>query len=210
MKFTGDDFPKQNQNDSNSSHGSELTDTIVGEHPKQLLTVAEQRIKAMHRHDDGTPVQLHEVGANELFSGPSLEGKLGSNATGKTDADESWQQQMQQAQNAGGSSEKIQYERSSKQGGLTYGRETAKFDNAAFASQNKGQETLMMGCNCGLEWTVTGVSMKKDSSDSGPGAIKIEQYGSADGKAAGYNVSGPGGERQKYNVSGSQQKDYKG
>ena len=138
---------------------NEISDSVADEHPKQLLTVAEQQIKAMHQHGDGTPVQLHEVGANAMFSGPTLEGKInvGSNLKAKAEADESLQQ-----------------------------------------AQNKGQETFMMGCNCGLEWTVTGVSMKKDSSDSGPGAIKIEQYGSADGKAAGYNVSGP------------QQQDYKG
>ena len=142
---------------------NEISDSVAEEHPKQLLIVAEQRIRAMHQHGDGMPVQLHEVGATALFSGPTLESKIkiGSNTNAKTEADESLQQQMQQA-------------------------------------QNKGQETFLMGCNCGLEWTVTGVSMKKDSSDSGPGAIKIEQYGSADGKAAGYNVSS------------SQQQDYKG
>ena len=182
MKFTGDDFQAR----PGSNHGSDITGTIEKEHSKQLLIVAGQRIKAMHQHDDGTPVQLHEVSTDEFFSGTSLEGKIDIG------------------------SEKMQLERNSKPGGLTYGRDTTKFDNAAFASQTKGQETLMMGCNCGLEWTVTGVSMKKDSSDTGPGAIKIEQYGSADWKVAGYNVSGPGGERQKYNVPGPPQQDYKG
>ena len=211
MKFRNDDFHKK--------ENRELTDAVQEEHPKKLLTVAEQRIMAMHRHEDGTPVRLHELGASEIFTSSNLEGKLstlGNTARAKTETDESWQQQMQQAQNAGnsGGSEKIQYERNSKQGGgLTYGHESAKFDNVTFANQNKEQETFMMGCNCGLEWTVTGVSKRKDSDAPGAGtSVKVEQYGSPAGGAgsAGYNVSGAGGERQKYNVSGSQQQDYRG
>ena len=210
MKFRNDDFHKK--------ENRELADAVQEEHPKQLFTVAEQRIMAMHRHDDGTPVRLHELGASEIFISSNLEGKLGTlgnTARAKTEADESWQQQMQEAQNAGnaGSSEKIQYERNSKQGGgLTYGHETAKFDNVAFVNQNNGQETFMMGCNCGLEWTVTGQNTKGNNPNNPAATVKIEQYGSPAGGAgsAGYNVSGAGGERQKYNVSGSQQQDYRG
>ena len=65
---------------------------------------------------------------------------------------------------------------------------------------------MMMGCNCGAEWTVTGQSTKAQGAEG----VKIEQYGSASGGAAGYNVSsGTGGERIRYAASGSQQQEYK-
>ncbi len=215
MKFTNDDYPRPKK------HGNELTDAIEEGHPKGLITVAEQRIMATHHHDDGSPVKLHEMGANEIFTGPSLEGKLSfgsqnEKAVAKAEPADTWQQILQQQSQPQGSTEKIQYERNKNQGGgLTYGHETAKFDTAAFASQSKRQETFMMGCNCGVEWTVTGVRTKSDSSNPAAGAvaIKIEQYGSPAGGAgaAGYNVSsGSGSGPGEYKAGGGQKQEYKG
>ena len=212
MKFTNEDYPRAKR------QGSELTDTIEEEHPKGLITVAEQRIKAMHSHDDGTPVELHEMGASEIFLGQSLEGKLGfgsspgEKATVKAEPDDAWQQILQQQPQQQGSSEKIQYERNKNQNGsLTYGNETAKFDTAAFASQSKKQETLMMGCNCGQEWTVTGAGANSSNPAAGASTVKIEQYGSAAASgSAGYNVSGGSSGPGEYKASGASGQDYKG
>ncbi len=134
------------------------TDTIA-ENERFLLLAAEQQIMQQHSHRDGSPIMLHEIGADETIGGSQLEGKLDSIACKKS----------------GGSSD--------------YG--PAEFDSADFASQSK-KETLLMGCNCGAEWTVTGKSMSEGSP-----VVKVEQYVSAEGNSV------------KYGNSSSQQPQYK-
>ena len=191
MRFRNEDYPKRK---------NELSDTVSEEHPLHMAVVAEERIMAMHHHNDGSKVELHEVGSREFIQqsiSGSLEGKLGgsfefSNDTAKKEAENF-------------NAPKIEYERKTQGSQLQqlYGAQ----QSVTGASHH--QETVMMGCNCGAEWTVTGQSMKQADGHDG---IKIEQYGSAAGGAAGYNAaqSGAGGERIKYAASGGQQQDYKG
>ncbi len=211
MKFTNDDYSRSKKQEN------ELTDTIQEEHSHGLITVAEQRIKATHRHNDGTPVELHEMDASEIFLGQSLEGKLsfgssqGEKTTAKAEAADAWEQILQQQPQQPGSSERIQYERNENQGGLTYGHKTAKFDTAAFASQSNKQETLMLGCNCGQEWTVTRAGASSSNPAAGANTVKIEQYGARGSGVAGYNVSGgSSGGPGEYKTSGASGQEYKG
>lgn len=155
MRFN-DDFP-----DKKSSGHSELADSVADEHEKQLVIVAEQRIKEMHTHGNGSPVLLRELGAEEIFGNSQLEGKL------ETDVGKQ------------------------QQAGPNYA--AAKFDSAGFAGQAKG-ETLMMGCCCGAEWTVTGKSLKGDANPEA--GIKIQQYVSVGGNTVKYGESSS--EKQEY------------
>lgn len=187
MRFRNDDFPAK----------KELTDTVSEEHPMHLAALAEERIKAMHHHSDGSSVEVHEVGSKEFIQqsiSGSLEGKLGGNGFGSSN-----EEKQLQLQNTA----KIEYEKKSSQG------QPQQMYGAQHDLLGKGQsktETVMMGCNCGAEWTVTGQSTKQDGS-----GVKIEQYGSASGGAAGYNVSaGAGGERIEYRAGARQQNEYEG
>ncbi|MBI3036558.1 hypothetical protein HYY73_02280 [Candidatus Woesearchaeota archaeon] len=197
MRFRNDDFPIKKK-------GNELTDTIAEEHPKHLAAVAEEQIKAMHHHNDGSRVELHEVGSREFIQESirsSLEGKLGSGFAN----DSNFGEKEQNASNLNAA--KIEYERKSSQNqpGQLYGSQ----QSVTGAGAATGHETVMMGCNCGAEWTVTGQSTKANDSNTAAG-VKIEQYGSASGGAAGYRASGPGGETAEYKTGAGQQQDYKG
>ncbi len=200
MRFRNDDFPAK-QPGSHSS--SELTDTIAEEHPKHFVAVAEEQIKAMHHHEDGSSVELHEVGSHEFISqsiASSLEGKLVGNS-GPDDV------QLSQLNNPNANSinaAKIEYEKklSQNQPQQLYG-EQQSVTGGVF----HGQETAMVGCNCGLEWTVTGQSTKAQGAEG----VKVEQYGSGGtAQPGGYRSSGAGGEKQEYRTLNSQQSDYKG
>ncbi len=196
MKFNDDNYPPQQKQ---NSHTSELTDTIAEEHPKHFVAVAEEQIRAMHRHEDGSSVELHEVGSREFISqsiASSLEGKLAGSSN-------DWQQQSPQNNLAAA---KIEYEKKSSQNQPMQLYGTKQLATGA-SHQSPGQETAMVGCNCGLEWTVTGQSTKAQGAEG----VKIEQYGSGGtAQPGGYRASGAGGEKQEYRTSNSQQSDYKG
>lgn len=187
MRFRNDDLPIKN----------ELTDTIAEEHPKRFVAVAEEQIRAMHRHRDGSSVELHEIGSKEFIQQSiqtSLEGKLGG---GSND----WQPQQNPQNNLAAT--RIEYEKKSSQSqpAQMYGLQQSV--TGAGAAR---QETAMVGCNCGLEWTVTGQSTKAQGAES----VKIEQYGTAAGKgASGYSASGGGGPGE-YRAGSGQQQGYKG
>ncbi|MBI2145522.1 hypothetical protein HYU18_04345 [Candidatus Woesearchaeota archaeon] len=185
MRFTSD----------NSNHNSrELTDAVSEEHPAHIAALAEESIKAMHSHKDGSEVEIHEIGSREFIRQSiqgSIEGKLGGSFGSNSDSEKN----PLQLQNA----TKIEYEKkSSQQPQQLYGTQQSMTGGASHH-----QDTVLMGCNCGAEWTVTGQSTKEGD------GLKIEQYGSQGG-SAGYNVSGAGGEMIKYAASGPQQKEYKG
>ncbi len=185
MRFRNDDSPKR-----------ELTDTVSEEHPMRMAAVAEERIKAMHHHSDGSSVEIREIGSREFIQqsmSSSLEGKLGGDFSIGGDEEKHPRQDIV----------KIEYERKSQnsQPQQLYGTQQAVTGGASHH-----QETVMMGCNCGLEWTVTGQSAKQTDS----GGIKIEQYGNTATGGAVY-AKGAGGEGIKYGSSGGQQqKSYKG
>lgn len=203
MKFRNDDFPAKQPSSHNSS---ELTDTIAEEHPKHFVAVAEEQIRAMHRHEDGSSVELHEVGAREFISqsiASSLEGKLAGSIS-------AWQQQhdlfAEKGQSKNLDAAKIEYEKKSSQNqpAQLYGSQQSVTGSA---HQSPGQDTAMVGCNCGLEWTVTGHSMKAQGAEG----VKVEQYGNGGtAQPGGYRASGAGGEKQEYRTSAGQQQDYKG
>ncbi|MBI2143510.1 hypothetical protein HYU20_04195 [Candidatus Woesearchaeota archaeon] len=195
MKFRSDDFPSS----------KDLTDTVTEEHPKHMIAVAEQRIMAMHSHDDGSAVELHEIGSKEFIQQSiqsSIEGKLGS-------SDTEWQQPKQGENNLAAA--KIEYEKKSSQNQpmQLYGSQ-----QSVTGGISHNQETVMMGCNCGAEWTVTGQSTKANDPSNPAGGVKIEQYGRGGAGGAdqpgGYRASGVGGEKQEYRTSAGQQQDYKG
>ncbi len=189
MKFRNDDYPPSSKN------SGELTDTVESEHQKHFAAVAEEQIRAMHSHDDGSAVELHEVGSREFIAqsiASGLEGKIG----GSDISD--WQQQNSQNNLAAA---KIEYEKkSSQQPQQTYGAQQS------VTGVSHGQETAMVGCNCGAEWTVTGQSTKAQGAEG----VKIEQYGSAGGQPGGYRASGAGGEKVGYRAGGGQREDYNG
>ncbi len=195
MRFRNDDYPGR------SKGNGELTDTIESEHPKRFVAVAEEQIRAMHSHEDGSSVELHQVGSREFIQqsiASSLEGKIGGS--------EFWNENnspQQPQQNAA----KIEYEKKSSQNQpmQPYGAQ-----QSVTGGVSHSQETAMVGCNCGAEWTVTGQSTKAQGAEGGPGGIKIEQYGTAAGKeASGYSSSGGGGPGE-YRTGGGQQQGYKG
>ena len=198
MRFTNDELPIK----KSGSHNSELTDTVAEEHPKRFVAVAEEQIKAMHHHNDGSAVELHEVGSREFIAqsiGSSLEGKLGG-------VSNDWQQQQNPQNNL--SAAKIEYEKkSSQQPQQLYGIQQSVTGGAIHQ-----QETAMVGCNCGAEWTVTGQSTKANNPNNPAATVKIEQYGPAAGGGAGYNLSGGGGSGPgEYRAgAGAQQQEYKG
>lgn len=196
MKFNDDNYPPQPKH---GSRNNEISDSVAEEHPKHIIAVAEQRITAMHSHDDGSSVELHEIGSREFIQQSiqsSIEGKLGNN--------NEWQPQPTQNENSLAAA-RIEYEKKSSQNQPTqlYGSQQS-VTGALFHKQ----ETFMMGCNCGAEWTVTGQSTKADANN--PAAVKVEQYGSAAGGGAGYNVSGGGSGPGEYRAGGGQREDYKG
>ncbi len=198
MRFRNDDFPNKN------AHGDELTDTVTEEHPKRFVAVAEEQIRAMHHHEDGSSVELHQVGSREFIAqsiGSSLEGKL----TGTSDFSESDKQFWQKQDNQAGA--KIEYEKKSSQSQPTqlYGAQ-----QSVTGGMSHRQETAMVGCNCGAEWTVTGQSTKANNPNNPAATVKIEQYGPAAGKGAGYSASGGGGGPGEYRTGGEQRQDYKG
>ncbi|MBI2550256.1 hypothetical protein HYV83_03690 [Candidatus Woesearchaeota archaeon] len=195
MRFRNDDLPIRKK------QGSELTDTIAEEHPKHLAAVADEQIKAMHHHSDGSQVELHEVGSREFIQESirsSLEGKLGSGFAN----DSNFSEKEQNANNLNAA--KIEYERKSSQNQPQQLYGTQRSVTSAGTAHN--QETMMMGCNCGAEWTVTGQSTKAQGAEG----VKIEQYGSAAGQPGGYRASGAGGENAEYKTGAGQQRDYKG
>lgn len=192
MRFTANDFPAK----QSSSHNGELSDSVAEEHPKHLVAVAEEQIKAMHSHEDGSPVELHQVGSREFIAqsiSSSLEGKL----SGSFGNDSEKNKQQLPQQNAA----KIEYEKKSSQNQPTqlYGSQ-----QSVTGGVSHRQETAMVGCNCGAEWTVTGQSLKAQGAEG----VKVEQYGSAAGKNGGYSVSGGSGPGE-YHAGGGQQ-GYKG
>lgn len=190
MRFGHDDIPVKKH---------ELEEALESD-DRHMLMAAEQRIKAMHSHNDGTPVELHEIGSKEFIKqsiGDSLEGKIGTGSFGSEEKTSSLLQQ-----NTG----VIEYEKKSSQNQphQSYGAQ----QSVTGGSMHK-QETAMMGCNCGAEWTVTGQSTKQ--ADSGPGAVKIERYGSTGSGSAGYNItSGSGGGPGEYRAGGGQSSEYRG
>ncbi len=194
MRFVNDDLPAKQRGSHN-----ELTDTVAEEHPKHFVAAAEEQIRVMHHHEDGSPVELHEVGSREFISqsiASSLEGKMGNS--------EFWNEDKPQLQN-NLSAARIAYENKSSQNqpAQSYGAQ-----QSVTGGVSHRQDTAMVGCNCGLEWTVTGQSMKAQGAEG----VKIEQYGPAAGKSAGYNASagsGSGGPGE-YHTGGGQQQDYKG
>lgn len=214
MRFRNDDFPAKNG----------LTDTIAEEHPKRFVAVAEEQIRAMHSHEDGSSVELHQVGSREFIQQSiqtSLEGKLG----GSSD----WQPQQNPQNNLAAA--KIEYEKthfdSSRRGPVAAAMRESSQSQPQHDLFGKGQsktelygaqqsvtgagaarhETAMVGCNCGAEWTVTGQSTKAQ----GAGGVKVEQYGNGGtAQPGGYRASGAGGEKQEYRTSAGQQQDYKG
>ncbi len=189
MKFRSDDFPHKGRD--------ELADAVESEHPQRLMAVAEQKILSAHHHQDGSPVELHEVGSKEFIRqsmGGSLEGKI----TGSS-FDSNSEEKSLHLQNA-----KVEYEKKSSQPQQLYSSQ----QSVTGAASHK-QETFMMGCNCGAEWTVTGQSTKKD--DSNPAAVKVERYGSEGSGSAGYNLaSGAGGEKAEYRAGSGQKSEYRG
>ena len=195
MRFRNDDFPIKKKD-------NELTDTIAEEHPKHLAAVAGEQIRAMHHHDDGSQVELHEVGAREFIAQSirsSLEGKL----TGNFESGSNDEKQMLQGSQNITNAAKIEYEKKSSQGqpSQLYGTQ----QSVTGVSHN--QETMMMGCNCGAEWTVTGQSTKAQGAEG----VKIEQYGLGGvAQPGGYRASGAGGEKAEYRTGAGQQQDYKG
>ena len=183
MKFRNDDFQPVKKSDS------ELSDMVDAEHPGRVAMVAEQQIREMHHHDDGSVVELHQVGSQEFIRqsiASSIEGRI---------SDDSGTFLQKQEDNAL-SAAKVEYERKAAQGSQQlYG-----VQQQAVGSRH---ETVMMGCNCGAEWTVTGQSMK----NSGPDGVKVEQYSPA-AQPSGYIASsGPGTE---YASGGSQDSSYRG
>ncbi|MBI2144377.1 hypothetical protein HYU17_04490 [Candidatus Woesearchaeota archaeon] len=195
----------QPQQEGNNSKNS-LAEAVAEEHPKHLAAVAEQQIMAMHSHRDGSQVELHQLGSQEFIQqsiGSSLEGKLSSsNFSGESDSEKQfWQKQNDL------SAVKIEYEKkqSQNQPHQMYGNQ-----QSVTGAAGARHDTIMMGCNCGSEWTVTGQSMSGDKSDGSAGAgfaVKVEAYVSGAAQAAGYAVSG--GKNPKYGAPGSQQEDYR-
>ena len=173
---------------------SSITDEVAGEHERQLLTIAEARIRQQHQHPDGSPVQIREVGMSDAF--PSIETKL----TGTQDIQALQQQAIPK--------EQVRYDRKFQAPGapVTY-TGTQSFNAGSFSGQS--QDALMIGCNCGAEWTVTGKILKQDGQDS-QGGVTIQRYGSS-GNNPGYTVSsGAGGERIQYSASNGQRQEHKG
>ena len=205
MRFTNDELPIK----KSSSHKSELTDTVAEEHPKHFVAVAEEQIKAMHHHEDGSSVELHEVGSREFIAqsiGSSLEGKITGGSGFNENEKFFWQQNNQNTSNP--NTAKIEYEKkSSQQPQQLYGIQQSVTGGAIHK-----QETAMVGCNCGAEWTVTGQSTKANNPNNPAATVKIEQYSSAAEKGAGYKVSSGGGSGQgEYRAGGgAQQQEYKG
>jgi hypothetical protein len=117
----------------------------VSDEEKELVLAAEQKIREMHSHRDGSSIVLHEVGMKDIVGESQLETKLDLPKKGM-DA------------------------------GVKYGNET--FNAPDF--KPKG-ETIMMGCRCGAEWTVTG-----QGNDSNPAGIKVEQYMRSEGESKKY------------------------
>ena len=194
MRFTNDDLPVKRK----------LTDTVAEEHPKRFVAVAEEQIRAMHHHEDGSSVELHEVGSREFIAqsiGSSLEGKIGISDISD------WQQQQSLQNNLAAA--KIEYEKKSSQNQpmQLYGAQQSVTGGAL----SHRQETALVGCNCGAEWTVTGQSTKANNPNNPTATVKIEQYGPAAGKGAGYNASGSGGGGPgDYRAGGGQRQEYKG
>lgn len=183
MKFRNDDYPKH-----------DLADVVDSEHPQRLIETAGQRIRMHHRHDDGSSVELHEIGSKEFIK-QSIQNSIESKLTDDTN----WLQQENRQGNLAAA--KIEYEKkSSDQPHQIYGAQSS-------AMPSHKQETFMMGCNCGAEWTVTGQSTKAPDPNN-PAAVRIERYGSTGSGSAGYNVSsgGPG----EYKAGGGASQDYKG
>jgi hypothetical protein len=71
---------------------------------------------------------------------------------------------------------------------------------------------VMMGCNCGAMWTVTGQNTEPGRQSVGVDSVKVEPYFSGTGSDAEKYVSGNGSNQDKKYVSGSgeSQKDYTG
>ena len=204
MKFSQPDYPKPQQ--SKPKNEKDLTEAVAEEHPKHIVSVAEQQIMAMHSHSDGSAVELHQIGSREFIAQSmrsSLEGKLGG-----SDID-GWQQQLQQNPQNNIAAAKIEYEKRSSQNEpmQSYG---AQHSVTGAAVQGGGRhETAMVGCNCGAEWTVTGQSTITTDPNN-PAAVKIERYGSAAGGSAGYNVSGGSNGPGEYRAGGGQRQEYSG
>lgn len=193
MRFRSDDFPRSSKNNS------ELTDTIESEHLKGFVAVAEEQIRAMHSHEDGSSVELHQVGSREFIQQSiqtSLEGKLGGSE--EHNEKQFWQKESESPFAAA----KIEYEKKSSQSQpqQLYGAQQS------VTGVSHSQETAMVGCNCGAEWTVTGQSTKAQGAEG----VKVEQYGTASGQLSGYRASGAGGEKAEYRTSAGQQQGYKG
>jgi hypothetical protein len=121
----------------------EISDAIETEHlgSKKIFILAEQQIKQQHSHKDGTPVMLHELSPANVALRSELEGKL--------------EFQDNKVKSLGGNPK---YDKPS-------------FESSDFSGVDKRAEVVMMGCNCGAEWTITG---KKDIAASF--GIKINQY----------------------------------
>ena len=207
MRFRNDDF--QNK----KPHGSDLTETVKEEHPKHFVAVAEEQIRSMHNHDDGSPVELHRVGSREFIAQSiqsSIEGKLTGNGF------EDLQFLQKNEQNASNlNNEKIEYEKISShdlfgkvQSNTEYGVQQA----VTAGGLSHKQETAMVGCNCGAEWTVTGQSTKGNNPNNPAATVKVEQYGSAAGSAPGYGRGGggDGGGPGEYRTGGGQRQEYRG
>jgi len=112
----------------------EIADAVVDENEKQVIAAAEQQIKEVHSHKDGSEVKIRELANKEPAADSLLEAKIGT-----------------------------------------------------------GRERLMMGCNCGAEWTVTG----KRTDGSNPSGLKIEQYNPA-AKAEGAKYGTTSNEQPSY------------
>ena len=218
MRFNQPYYPQKPQKKSEK----DLAETVAEEHPKHLVAVAEEQILAMHHHKDGSPVELHEVGSREFIAqsmaSSSLEGKLGGSSGGSGSSSDDqfeksfWQRESENSKNTLAAA-KIEYERKSAQNSpvQSYGAQHS-VTGASFHAGSK-QEAVMMGCNCGAEWTVTGQNLKADPANpaASAAAVKVEQYGHGGvGQPGGYRASGPGGEKAEYRTSAGQQQDYKG
>ena len=204
MKFSQPDYPKPQQ--PKPKNEKDLTEAVAEEHPKHIVSVAEQQIMAMHSHSDGSAVELHQIGSREFIAQSmrsSLEGKLGG-----SDID-GWQQQLQQNPQNNIAAAKIEYEKRSSQNEpmQSYG---AQHSVTGAAVQGGGRhETAMVGCNCGAEWTVTGQSMKTAGEESG--AIKIQSYSQGSqggGEPGGYRAGGGGG--AEYHTGAGTEQNYNG